>query len=71
MIVISAFNPEAMLSEPDSLHKDEPFDGIDIVKVFPGERVNDRNDEVSAFVEEYMDSHPGHKLVIDSFTVTL
>lgn len=68
MIVISAFNPEGMLDETDVLHRDNPFDGVDIIKMLPFQASKAEADE---FVRVWMEEHPTHKVMIDSFTVTL
>jgi hypothetical protein len=73
--VISAFLPDSCLGEPDALHSDEPFDGVQILKVFPQIEEDQNNDGVMAlahdFVNQWADDHPDHKLLIDTYSVTL
>lgn len=72
MIVISAFVEDAMLN-PDVIdHADNPFDGIDIIKVIPqGENDSNAMVEAQTFVNDWMEEHPGHKVCIDTHPVTI
>lgn len=76
MIVISVFRESMMLDPDNDSHKDNPFDGVDIIKIIPQiEADNGDNDHAmivaQEFVEEWLEDWPGDKVQIDSHSVTL
>jgi hypothetical protein len=68
MKIVLAFVPEILdadVAEGTTPHQDVPFEGIEILKVFP-EGQPDVDEWVSAYVEDQADQHPDWKFMIDS-----